>query len=98
MTVWKQATVAKPNMKSPDQCGWSLTESGTLVSVLRTISTLMQVCPELQTCGCKTKKCNMSRCACNKNKMTCSLGCVCMGTCQNPHNISFNDDESNDDD
>ena len=98
MTVWQQATVAKLDMKSPDQCGWLLTESGTLVPVLRTISTLPQVCPELQTCGCKTKKCNMSRCVCSKNKMTCSLGCVCMGACQNPHNISLNDDESDNDD
>ena len=98
MTIWQKASIAKPDIKPPEQCGWYLTENSTLAPSLITLPTIPKVCSEIQTCGCKTKKCSTSKCTCNNNKLTCSLGCICKGSCQNPYNYTLYEESDDDDD
>ncbi len=85
LMIWSKADVAKPVVSLPEQSGWKLTDDDTLIPILMTTEAVPAVCIELLTCGCKTKRCNTSRCTCNKHKMKCSLGCSCMNDCMNPN-------------
>ena len=90
MNVWLNVTVPSPDLKSPEESGWYVCD-GKLVPVLTTIEAVPNMCLELLTCGCKTKRCDSKRCTCNKNKIQCSLGCACAQDCLNPNQA---DDES----
>ena len=40
----------------------------------------------------------MRKCTSNNNKLTCSLGYICKGSCQYPYNHSFHDESDDGDD
>ena len=98
--VWKQATIAKPDVQPPTECGWRYVESGAIVPVLTSLLSVPKVCPELVTCSCRSLKCNSIRCTCNKKQMSCSLACVCMRSSQTPNVLvseELNSDETDTD-
>ena len=84
MKVWLNATVPMPVLKSPEESGWYISD-GKLIPVLTTTEAVPQMCVELLTCGCKTKRCNSKLCTCKRNKIRCSLGCACAQECLNPY-------------
>ena len=93
LKVWSNATVASPILPSLEESGWELASDGTLAPILMTIEAVPAVCVELLTCGCKSKRCNTTRCTRNKRNMRCSpLGCLCMSDCMNPYQSQVDDD------
>ena len=92
--IWKNSTVTKPVLSSPEESGWEITSDGSLSPILMTMEAVPAVCVELLTCGCKSRQCNTTRCTCNKQRMMCSLGCSCMTECQNPYRSQAAEDDS----
>ena len=92
LMIWINASVAKPNLPLPEESGWTLS-GDSLIPVLMTSEAVPSACVELVTCGCKTRKCNTGRCTCNKNKIGCTLGCMCNNDCSNPYQSEHNDSD-----
>lgn len=92
LMIWMNASVPKPCIKPPEESGWSLSGDN-LIPILMTSEAVPSACAELLTCGCKTRKCNSGRCTCNKNKIGCTLGCMCNNDCSNPHQSEHNDSD-----
>lgn len=72
---WGHATVAAPEMPSPENCGW--TEPSNWKPVWTTLPEAAVSSRELLRCGCK-KGCR-GRCACKKAALRCTALCQCGG-------------------
>jgi hypothetical protein len=76
--VWSQALVAAPDLPSPGDWGWRVTDSGwkPFWTDLPEASTS---CYELVHCGCK-KGCKR-QCKCRASNLQCTELCNCRGAC-----------------
>ena len=91
MLIWYNATIATPNISSPEQFGWEKCGNNMLKPRLTSLERLPAICNELLTCSCRSSKC--IRCTCSKHGLRCTLACGCAANCANPSNSQEDSEE-----
>ena len=77
-TIWKSSVVAKPDLLSPKNNGWTTTKEG-LFPTFGIQNAAPKELLELSSCGCKKLKCVDNHCKFVQN------GIVCIGACSCDH-------------
>ena len=73
--VWKKAHYTIPELPSPSDWGWEMTEAG-LKPVLMTVEAIPASSLDMIYCNCRTQ-CKNQRCKCRKAKLLCTALCGC---------------------
>ena len=77
--IWAQAVIPQPEIPSPADWGWTLSETGKWDVCWTTLPEASSACRELLKCGCK-KGCKKN-CTCVKAMLQCTALCYCGGQC-----------------
>lgn len=93
--VWYCAGIAKPDLPSPETCGWHV-DKGHLVPTLMELEAIPSVCRELVSCGCHGD-CSTARCSCKRASVACIEACKC-NNCKNGVNRSEETDSDSEED
>ena len=78
--IWRHSLVPRPNVPSPDGCGWKLEDSALRVHWMNQEPAPTELL-ELVPCGCKTS-CLSRRCSYAKASLPCTSACSCVN-CKN---------------
>jgi hypothetical protein len=93
--VWYCAGVAKPDLPSPETCGWHV-DQGHLVPTLMELEAVPTACRELVSCGCRGD-CSTARCSCKRASVACIEACKCNNCKNNVNRLDESDSESEED-
>lgn len=96
--IWNNDIIANIVLPPPEEYGWILTD-GTFMPKMTSLPPAPEAIVHLVKCGCTTTTCSTRRCACYKNKLTCTDLCACSGddSCENSYNDQTLDSESDSD-
>ena len=74
--------VPNPELPSPSEWGWALSEADAWKPQWTTLPEASKVCQELVKCGCKPELGCKERCKCLKAAMSCTALSKCGGDCE----------------
>ena len=97
--VWRKSLIGKQDLPEP-QCSVWKEEDGVLCPILMTSDPTPESIIELTTCNCK-KSLRRSTCSCANTRLCYTEACFCMaepGSCLNPHNTTYEDSDSEEED
>lgn len=81
-SIWSQCIRNNIAQLDPSDWGWTISEqTAKYIPVWISIPIVADHCKELISCKCRNKKCT-GNCKCFKNRLPCTMLCVCDGQCE----------------